>query len=128
MQPEQEQLQEQIGGGMDTTQLLKGVLDLAVLAVIKQHDSYGYDVVRQLRAAGITEASDAAVYGTLRRLHAGGFLTTYMVTSEEGPSHRYYLLSDAGRALLAESSERWRCFSGARNALLGAATERGEAA
>ena len=40
---------------MDTTQLLKGVLDLAVLAVVAERDGYGYDVVRRLRAAGLEE-------------------------------------------------------------------------
>jgi PadR family transcriptional regulator PadR len=39
---------------MDTTQLLKGVLDLAVLAVVGERDGYGYDVVRRLREAGST--------------------------------------------------------------------------
>ena len=59
---------------MDTTQLLKGVLDLAVLAVVADEDGYGYDVVRRLRAAGIDEVGDASVYGTLRRLYAAGAL------------------------------------------------------
>ena len=34
---------------MDSTQLLKGVLDVAVLAVLDREDGYGYDVVRRLR-------------------------------------------------------------------------------
>ncbi len=38
---------------MDTTQLLKGVLDLAVLAVVDDEDGYGYDVLRRSRAAGL---------------------------------------------------------------------------
>ena len=57
---------------MDTTQLLKGVLDVAVLAVLDQEDGYGYDVVRRLRAAGLDDVADASVYGTLRRLFAAG--------------------------------------------------------
>ncbi|MEJ7756496.1 MAG: hypothetical protein WKF83_09415 [Nocardioidaceae bacterium] len=40
---------------MDTTQLLKGVLDVAVLAVVESRDGYGYDVVRRLRTAGLEE-------------------------------------------------------------------------
>ncbi len=40
---------------MDTTQLLRGVLDLAVLAVVEQEDGYGYDVLRRLRAAGLSD-------------------------------------------------------------------------
>ena len=38
---------------MDTTQLLKGVLDAAVLAVVQHEDAYGYDIVRRLRDAGL---------------------------------------------------------------------------
>ena len=40
---------------METTQLVKGVLDLAVLAVVAEEDGYGYDVVRRLRAAGLED-------------------------------------------------------------------------
>ena len=38
---------------MDRSQLLRGVLDAAVLAIVKRQDGYGYDVVRRLRAAGL---------------------------------------------------------------------------
>ena len=44
---------------MDTTQLLKGVLDAAVLAVVQHDDGYGYDIVRRLREAGLGEVGDA---------------------------------------------------------------------
>lgn len=72
---------------MDTTQLLKGVLDVAVLAVVDHEDGYGYDVVRRLRAGGLDGVGDASVYGTLRRLYSSGALTSYVVPSDEGP-HR----------------------------------------
>ncbi|HYN16763.1 MAG TPA: PadR family transcriptional regulator [Actinomycetes bacterium] len=103
---------------MDTTQLLKGVLDLAVLAVVSERDGYGYDVVRRLRAAGLDEVGDASVYGTLRRLYSGGRLTSYVVPSEEGPHRKYYAVNDAGRALLASSAKTWRSFTDAMGALL----------
>ncbi len=75
---------------METSQLLKGVLDLAVLAVLRHEDGYGYDVVRRLRKAGLDDVGDASVYGTLRRLYKAGLLTTYVVASEEGPHRKYY--------------------------------------
>ena len=78
---------------MDATQLLKGVLDVAVLAVLKTGDGYGYDVLRRLRSAGLEDVGDASVYGTLRRLYAGGALTTYVVPSDEGPHRKYYALN-----------------------------------
>jgi PadR family transcriptional regulator PadR len=108
---------------MDTTQLLKGVLDLAVLAVVGERDGYGYDVVRRLRAAGLEEVGDASVYGTLRRLYAGGHLTSYVVPSEEGPHRKYYAINDAGRAQLAASTGTWRSFTDAMDKLLGAEGE-----
>lgn len=96
---------------MDTTQLLKGVLDMAVLAVVRHEDGYGYDIVRRLREAGLTEVGDASVYGTLRRLYAAGALTSYVVPSEGGPHRKYYGINDQGRAMLASQSASWAGFS-----------------
>ena len=96
---------------MDTSQLLKGVLDLAVLAVLKDDDGYGYDVLRRLRAGGMDEVGDASVYGTLRRLYRAGYLTSYVVPSDEGPHRKYYGMNDAGRAKLSESEHAWRVFA-----------------
>ena len=96
---------------MDTSQLLKGVLDLAVLAVLKRADGYGYEVVRGLRSAGLQEVGDASVYGTLRRLYNAGLLTSYVVPSEEGPHRKYYSLNEQGRVRLVESAATWRTFA-----------------
>lgn len=103
---------------MDTSQLLKGVLDLAVLAVLRESDGYGYDVVRRLRAAGLDEVADASVYGTLRRLYRAGALTTYLVPSAEGPHRKYYSLNGVGRDQLRRSNKTWREFVGTMDGLL----------
>jgi PadR family transcriptional regulator PadR len=103
---------------VDTTQLLKGVLDLAVLAVLKEDDGYGYDIMRRLRAAGLEEVGDASVYGTLRRLFQAGLLTTYVVPSEEGPHRKYYALNAAGRDQLNRSGKVWRSFASTMDTLL----------
>jgi PadR family transcriptional regulator len=103
---------------VDTTQLLKGVLDVAVLAVVAQEDGYGYDVVRRLRAAGLTEVGDASVYGTLRRLYSQGALTSYVVPSDEGPHRKYYGINAQGRAMLAAQRTDWRAFAGTMARLL----------
>jgi PadR family transcriptional regulator PadR len=103
---------------VDSTQLLKGVLDLAVLAVLHEKDGYGYDVVRRLRDAGLEGVGDASVYGTLRRLFQAGALTSYVVPSDSGPHRKYYGLNDAGRAQLARSATGWRSFAAAVDQLL----------
>lgn len=96
---------------MDQTQLLKGVLDLAVLAVVRSEDGYGYDIVRRLRDGGLTEVGEASVYGTLRRLYAAGALTSYVVPSESGPHRKYYGITPIGRDQLARQRSDWRAFS-----------------
>ena len=103
---------------MDSTQLLKGVLDLAVLAVLDDKDGYGYDVVRRLREAGLEGVGDASVYGTLRRLFQAGALTSYVVPSDSGPHRKYYGLNDAGRAQLARSATGWRSFAAAVDSIV----------
>lgn len=103
---------------MDTSQLLKGVLDLAVLAVLRKDDGYGYDVVRRLRAGGLNDVGDASVYGTLRRLYNAGMLTSYVVPSEEGPHRKYYSINETGRARLTEQRETWRSFASTLDGLL----------
>ena len=96
---------------MDSTQLLKGVLDLTVLAVLDDEDGYGYDIVRRLRSGGLEGVGDASVYGTLRRLYAGGALTSYVVPSEAGPHRKYYGISTSGRSMLKRQRDDWLHFS-----------------
>ena len=103
---------------MESTQLLRGVLDLAVLAVVADEDGYGYDVVRRLRGAGLEDIGDASVYGTLRRLYGAGALTSYVVASEEGPHRKYYGITTAGRAELKKQAEDWRSFSSTITSLI----------
>jgi PadR family transcriptional regulator, regulatory protein PadR len=112
---------------MDTTQLLKGVLDLAVLAVLSDADGYGYDVVRRLREAGWDDVGDASVYGTLRRLFAAGHLTSYVVPSDEGPHRKYYGLNGSGRDQLEQSTKTWTTFSETLDGLLARVGKEGAA-
>ncbi|MCU1590706.1 MAG: PadR family transcriptional regulator [Frankiales bacterium] len=104
---------------MDASQLVKGLLDVAVLAVVRDEDGYGYDVVRRLRAAGLEDVGDASVYGTLRRLYSAGALTSYVVPSDEGPHRKYYAINDRGRSVLEDGSKTWRAFADTVDGVLG---------
>lgn len=103
---------------MDTTQLLKGVLDAAVLAVVQHEDAYGYDIVRRLRDAGLGDVGDASVYGTLRRLYSAGALSSYVVPSDGGPHRKYYAINPQGRETLNAQRRDWTSFSRAMTDLL----------
>jgi PadR family transcriptional regulator PadR len=103
---------------VDSTQLLKGVLDTAVLAVLENEDGYGYDIVRRLRDAGFEDIGDATVYGTLRRLFTAGALTTYVVPSDGGPHRKYYSINEQGQATLNHQRLTWNQFSKNMTAIL----------
>lgn len=85
-------------------QLKKGLLDVCVLALLAKGDSYGYQLVTEL--GEVVEVSESTLYPILKRLEAGGMLTTY--TREHGGRlRRYYRITAGGRARLVQFDEEW---------------------
>jgi PadR family transcriptional regulator len=88
-------------------QLLKGVLELAVLAVIARGETYGYEILSKLEQAGFDGVGDASVYGTLRRLEQAGHLESRLEASESGPARKYYAVTASGTEQLRGGTETW---------------------
>lgn len=78
-----------------------------MLSLLESEPGYGYDLVRRLRALGFSEIADASVYGTLRRLHKSGMLTSSLAESESGPPRKYYAITGRGRDELGLSIKTW---------------------
>jgi PadR family transcriptional regulator PadR len=91
----------------DGSQLLKGALDLVVLAAVAGEENYGYEVARRIWAGGLVDVREASVYGTLNRLYRAGLLTARVVASAAGPPRKYYGLSVQGRSYLAAGRQQW---------------------
>ena len=86
-------------------QLKRGMLDVCVLAVIKNEDSYGYKIIKDL--APDIELSESTLYTILKRLESAQMLTVY--TREHGGRLRkYYHITDQGRERIAEFKREWR--------------------
>ena len=92
---------------MDQAQLLKGVLELAVLAVIARGETYGYEILSTLEGAGFDGVGDASVYGTLRRLEQAGHLESRLAASESGPARKYYSVTASGAEQLKAGTATW---------------------
>jgi PadR family transcriptional regulator, regulatory protein PadR len=103
---------------VDQTQLLKGVLELAVLAVIARGETYGYEILSTLELAGLDGVGDASVYGTLRRLEQAGYLTSRLEASDSGPARKYYTVTPVGREQLRVGTETWTRIGGALERLV----------
>jgi PadR family transcriptional regulator, regulatory protein PadR len=104
---------------VDQAQLLKGVLELAVLAVIARGETYGYEILSTLEQAGFDGVGDASVYGTLRRLEQAGHLSSRLAASNNGPARKYYAVTPSGAEQLQAGTESWTRISGALGGLMG---------
>lgn len=92
---------------VDQAQLLKGVLELAVLAVIARGENYGYEILSTLEGAGFDGVGDASVYGTLRRLEQAGHLESRLAASDSGPARKYYAITPSGAEQLRAGTDAW---------------------
>jgi len=100
------------------TQLLKGVLELAVRAVIARGETYGYEILSTLESAGFDGVGDASVYGTLRRLEQAGHLESRLAASDSGPARKYYSVTPSGSEQLQAGTETWSRINGALGKLV----------
>ncbi len=85
-------------------QLKRGLLEICVLAAIKNEESYGYRIIKDV--APYVEISESTLYPILRRLEAGELLTVRSA-EHNGRLRKYYRITGAGRARLAEFTKEW---------------------
>lgn len=100
-------------------QLKKGVLELCVLALLSEHDSYAYEIASRL--ADSIGMGEGTIYPLMRRLQNDGLVETYLVESSAGPSRKYYRLTPAGAASFSAQKAGWSAFAGAVQGILGGA-------
>lgn len=89
------------------TQLLKGLLEGCIMALLNKEVTYGYRVVELLTSYGFREPQESTVYPILNRLEKKGFLKSEKRPSEMGPPRKYYLLTSSGRKELADFRGEW---------------------
>ena len=98
------------------TQYKKGVLELCVLALLRQRDCYGYEI-SEIPSRRI-DIADGTVYPILRKLKADGLLTTYLQEESGGPPRKYYKLTELGRETYQNDRAEYLCFAQSVRTLL----------
>ena len=86
-------------------QLRRGLLEVCVLAAVARHDSYGYQIIREMEP--YVEISESTLYPILRRLEAGEMLHVYSV-EHSGRLRKYYQITQRGLDRLEEFQQEWR--------------------
>ena len=98
--------------------LRRGVLEHCVLAVMRDRETYAFEIVRTLAAAGGLVTSEGTIYPLLARLRAEGLVETTWRESDAGPPRRYYRLTQEGHRALEGFVEDWGRFRDAVDAVL----------
>ena len=86
-------------------QLKRGLLDVCVLAAIKNEDSYGYKIIKDIKP--YVEISESTLYPILRRLEAAECLTVRSA-EHNGRLRKYYHITNVGLARIAAFTEEWK--------------------
>jgi PadR family transcriptional regulator PadR len=100
------------------TQLLRGALDMCLLALLAREPAHGYELVRRIEAAGFDAVGYGTVYPLLTRMRRLGLVADEMQASPAGPPRKVYALTDAGRARLGSWQQQWARFVGVVDAML----------
>jgi PadR family transcriptional regulator PadR len=92
-------------------QWLRGVLELAVLAVVDRGETYGYRIAADLEDAGFGVVKGGTLYPLLARLEEDGAVSATWRESPSGPGRKWYSTTPAGRRRLHDQAESWRAFA-----------------
>jgi PadR family transcriptional regulator PadR len=87
-------------------QIKKGILEMCVLFTIRNNEMYGYDVMKSMKRF-FPEVNESTFYAILRRLHADGSAKITLGEESNGPTRKYYKITDAGRNVLQSNIESW---------------------
>ena len=86
-------------------QLKRGMLDACVLTAIKSEDSYGYQIIKDMKP--YVEISESTLYPILRRLETANLLTVYTL-ERNGRLRKYYHITEQGIKRIGDFKEEWK--------------------
>ena len=86
-------------------QLKRGLLDVCVLGAIKDEDSYGYQIIKDIKP--YVEISESTLYPILRRLESADLLTVRTV-EHNGRLRKYYHITDLGLKRIEDFKYEWK--------------------
>lgn len=100
-------LHNKVGGMLSIrSQVLKGILEGCILAVIERETVYGYELAMKLQKEGLT-VKEGSIYPLLLRLQKENLIYGKMQKSPSGPNRKYYYLSEDGKIALDMFRNHW---------------------
>lgn len=101
-------------------ELKRGSLEMLVLALVREADRYGYELVNALeeRSGGDLSVSGGTLYPVLYRLEEAGHLETRWEAEGRGAPRKYYRITEKGHQELERRLEEWRRYADAVDRVL----------
>ncbi len=99
-------------------QMRRGAIEYCVLALLRERERYGFELVRELSAADGLVTSEGTVYPLLTRLRGEGLVETSWQESNQGPPRRYYSITEQGNQALESFVDQWTRFRSAVDRML----------
>ena len=101
--------------------LLSGSTPMLILALLKDGDKYGYEMVAELakRSDDTFELKEGTLYPLLHTLEKNKWVSSYTKLTPSGRERKYYRLTSQGREQLEYKEQEWKLFSQKVNAVLG---------
>ena len=96
-----------VEGGDRKASLMRGVLDMCVLAVLEVEPLHAYGVVSRLRQHGFANAGYGTIYPLVTRLKKQGLVDERKEPGTSGPTRKVLMVNADGRSALAEWVEQW---------------------
>jgi PadR family transcriptional regulator, regulatory protein PadR len=88
------------------SQMRKGVLEYCILSILNRKEAYASSIIEELKAANMIVV-EGTLYPLLIRQKNQGLLSYRWEESTQGPPRKYYVITDKGRAQLAEMDAAW---------------------
>ena len=93
--------------GKQMTEMLKGILEGIVIAILSARPTYGYEITAWLREQGFSDIAEGTVYALLIRIEQHGLVDVEKVPSEKGPPRKVYSLNAQGQEFLEDFWKTW---------------------
>lgn len=103
------EMKSELGVVIINVQFKKGVLEMCVLVLTAEHDTYGYELANNISEKFLI--AEGTIYPLLRRMTVEGYFETYLSESPDGPPRKYYRLTAKGRTYMTEMIKEWKVFS-----------------
>lgn len=104
-----------------SSDVLRGHTETIILGILKDEDSYGYDILKTIleKGKGLIDIKDATIYTAFKRMEKEGLITTYWGNEDANARRKYYSITEVGREYYATKVREWKEINIILNDLIG---------